>query len=65
MFERELALGFQLFRQTSDYNSTYYEEIRTGGQVYLRKRLFNWLEGKLTYTYEIVDIDNVSQVCSA
>jgi outer membrane protein insertion porin family len=60
LFERELALGFQLYRQTSDYDSTYYEEIRTGGQVYLRKRLFNWLEGKLAYTYEVVDIGNVA-----
>lgn len=60
LFERELALGFQLFRTTSDYNSSYYEEIRTGGEVYLRKRLFNWLEGRLSYTYEVVDIANVS-----
>jgi len=60
LLERELALGFQLFRQTSDYNSSYYEEIRTGGEVYLRKRLFNWLEGRLSYTYEVVDISNVS-----
>jgi outer membrane protein insertion porin family len=58
--ERELALGFQLYRQTSDYNSSYYEEIRTGGEVYLRKRLFNWLEGRLSYTYQIVDIANVA-----
>jgi outer membrane protein insertion porin family len=60
LLERELALGFQLYRQTSDYNSSYYEEIRTGGEVYLRKRLFNWLEGRLSYTYQIVDIANVS-----
>jgi outer membrane protein insertion porin family len=59
LFERELALGFQLYRQTSDYNSAYYEEIRTGGEVYLRKRLFNWLEGRLSYTYQVVDIANV------
>ena len=58
--QRELALGFQIYRSTSDYNSSYYQEIRTGGQVYLRKRLFNWLEGRLTYTYEVVDISNVS-----
>ncbi len=60
LFERELALGFQLYRQTSDYNSSYYEEIRTGGEVYLRKRLFNWLEGRLSYTYQVVDIANVA-----
>jgi outer membrane protein insertion porin family len=59
LFERELALGFQLFRTTSDYQSAYYEEIRTGGQVYLRKRLFGLVEGTATYTYEVVNIDNV------
>ena len=30
LFERELALGFQAFRTTSEYNSSYYQEIRTG-----------------------------------
>ncbi len=60
LFERELALGFQIYRQTSDYNSAYYQEIRTGGEVYLRKRLFNWLEGRLSYTYQVVDIANVA-----
>jgi outer membrane protein insertion porin family len=60
LFERELALGFQVFRQTSDYNSAYYTEIRTGGELYLRKRLFNWLEGRMSYSYQIVGIDDVS-----
>jgi len=60
LFERELALGFQVYRQTSDYNSAYYQEIRTGGEVYLRKRLFNWLEGRLSYTYQVVDIASVA-----
>ncbi|HKB56330.1 MAG TPA: outer membrane protein assembly factor BamA [Lacunisphaera sp.] len=58
--ERELALGGQLFRTTSDYNSSFYQEIRTGGEIYLRKRLFNWLEGRLSYVYEVVDIGKVS-----
>ena len=60
LFERELALGFQIFRQTSDFNSSFYEEIRTGGEVYLRKRLFNWLESRVSYSYQIVDIANVA-----
>ena len=60
LFERELALGFQAFRTTSEYNSSYYQEIRTGAEVYLRKRLFNWLEGRLSYVYEVVDIGNVA-----
>ncbi len=59
LFERELAFGFQLFRTTSDYQSAFYEEIRAGGQVYLRKRLFGLVEGTGTYTYEVVEIDNV------
>lgn len=59
LFERELAFGFQLARTTSDYNSAFYEEIRTFGQLYLRKRLFGLIEGTGTYSYEIVDIDNV------
>lgn len=57
--ERELATGFQLYRTTSEYNSAYYEELRTGGEVYARKRLFNWLESRLSYTYETINIDNV------
>lgn len=57
--ERELATGFQVYRTTSDYNSSYYEEIRTGGEVYARKRLFNWLESRLSYTYETIDIAHV------
>lgn len=59
LFERELALGGQVFRTTSDFNSAFYQEIRAGGQIYLRKRLFGLIEGTLTYTYEVVDIDNV------
>ncbi len=59
LFERELAFGFNLYRTTSDYNSAFYQEIRTGSEVYLRKRLFNWLESRLSYTYEIIDIANV------
>ena len=60
LFERELSLGFQIFRQTSDFNSSFYSEIRTGGEIYLRKRLFNWLEGRLSYSYQIVGIDSVA-----
>jgi outer membrane protein insertion porin family len=65
LFERELALGFQIFRTTSDYNSAYYEEIRTGGQVYLRKRLFGLVEGTGTYTYEVVNINDVDPTAPA
>jgi outer membrane protein insertion porin family len=59
LFEQQLALGFSLFRSESDYNSSYYQEIRTGAEVYLRKRLFELVEGRLSYGYEIVDIQDV------
>lgn len=60
LFEQQLALGFSIFRSESDYNSSYYEEIRTGAEVYLRKRLFELVEGRLSYGYEIVDINDVT-----
>ncbi|HEY8933156.1 MAG TPA: outer membrane protein assembly factor BamA [Rariglobus sp.] len=59
LFEQQLALGFSLFRSESDYNSSFYQEIRTGAEVYLRKRLFELVEGRLSYGYEIVDINDV------
>lgn len=59
LFEQQLALGFSIFRSESDYNSSYYSEIRTGAEVYLRKRLFELVEGRLSYGYEIVDINDV------
>jgi outer membrane protein insertion porin family len=62
--QRELAVGGQVFRTTSDYNSAYYEEIRLGGQIYARKRLFGLVEGTLSYTYQIVDINNVASDAS-
>ena len=59
--ERELALGFSLYRTSSDYYSDIYEETRTGAEVYLRKRLFELVEGRLGYTYEIVEIADVDR----
>lgn len=60
LFERRLYGGFTLFRTTSDYNSAFYSEIRTGGEIFVRKRLFELVNGQLSYSYQIVDIDNVS-----
>ena len=61
LFERELALGFSIFRTSSDYDSSFYKEIRTGGEVYLRKRLFELVEGKLAYSAQEVEISEVDQ----
>jgi outer membrane protein insertion porin family len=59
--ERELALGFTLYRTSSDYYNNVYAETRTGAEVYLRKRLFELVEGRLGYTYEVVGIEDVDR----
>ena len=64
LFEQQLALGFNLFRTSSEYNSTFYTEVATGGEVYLRKRLFGLVEGRLSYTYQVISIENVSPSAS-
>jgi outer membrane protein insertion porin family len=64
LFQQQLALGFSLFRQSSEYNSTFYTEVDTGGEVYLRKRLFGLVEGRLSYGYQVVSIQNVSPSAS-
>jgi len=60
LFQQQLALGFSIFRSSSDYNSSDYQEIRTGLEIYLRKRLFELVEGRLAYSYQIVDIRSVT-----
>jgi outer membrane protein insertion porin family len=67
LFQKRLALGFSLFRTSSDYSSSFYREVRTGATVYLRKMLLPQLaiEGTLSYTYEIVTIDNIDTNASA
>ena len=65
LFQKELGLGFSIFRTSSEYNSTYYSQIETGFEVYLRKRLFELWEGRLTYTFQTIGIQNVSSSASA
>jgi outer membrane protein insertion porin family len=57
---RRVAAGFELFREKSDYYSSYYDEMRAGFEVYFRKRLFELVEGRLFYSLEDVKIDDVS-----
>ncbi len=44
---RPLALGFSLFRTSSDYDSTYYNEVDLGATVYVRKHLFELIDAQL------------------
>lgn len=61
LFEKELSLGGQVYRTSSDFNSAFYEEIRLGGQIYMRKRIWprQLLDATISYTYEVVSIDNI------
>ena len=65
VFQRQLAMGFNLFRQTAEYTSTFYKEIVAGGEIYARKRLFELVEGRLSYTYQIISIEDVSSTASS
>ncbi|MEO0794913.1 MAG: outer membrane protein assembly factor BamA [Verrucomicrobiota bacterium] len=64
VFQRELAFGFEIYRTESDFLSSDYNELRTGLQLYLRKRLFELVEGRLSYTIEQVDIKDVNPFAS-
>ncbi|EIP97657.1 outer membrane protein assembly complex, YaeT protein [Opitutaceae bacterium TAV1] len=57
--ERELALGFSLYRTSTDYDNQLYNEVRTGANVYLRKRLIELIEGKIGYTIEQVEMRDI------
>jgi outer membrane protein insertion porin family len=60
LFERQLAVGFSIYRTSSDYNSQFYTQLSTGGEIFLRKRLFELVDGRLSYTYEIVEISDIA-----
>lgn len=59
LYQRELALGFELYRTETDYFSVDYNELRVGMEIYLRRRLFELVEGRLSYRLESVDIRDV------
>jgi outer membrane protein insertion porin family len=59
LFEQRLAFGVELFRSQSDYNSADYNELRTGFEIYLRRRLFELVEARLSYRLELVEVFDV------
>ena len=65
LFQRELALGFTVYRTSSNYTSSYYEEVRIGGEIYLRKHLFEYVESRLSYSDEEIDIANIDPTAPA
>ena len=61
LFEQRLAFGVELYRTESDFNSADYNELRTGFELYLRRRLFELVEARLSYRLELVDIFDVDR----
>ncbi|HAV12435.1 MAG TPA: outer membrane protein assembly factor BamA [Opitutae bacterium] len=61
LFEQRLAFGVELYRTESDYNSADYSELRTGFELYLRRRIFELVEARLSYRMELVEIFDVDR----
>ena len=59
LFEERLTFGTNLYSTESEYNSAQYNEKRSGFEFYLRRRLFELVEAKLSYNYEVVNIFDV------
>lgn len=59
LFERELAVGFEAFRQSSELSNQGYDLVSTGLDVYLRKRLFELWEGRLSHTWTSNDFSDI------
>lgn len=63
--QKQLGVGFSVFRTSSDYNSSYYSQVETGIEIHARKHLFELWNGQLGYTFEIVGINDVSSSASS
>lgn len=61
LFEQRLEFGVELYRTESDFNSADYSELRTGFEVFLRRRLFELVEARLSYRLELVEIFDVAR----
>ncbi|MDR1433379.1 MAG: outer membrane protein assembly factor BamA [Puniceicoccales bacterium] len=66
-YDRKLAIGTDLYFHKTDYDDKmreysggYYNEDRIGGDVYLKKHIYELWEGKLSYGLENVKIYKIS-----
>jgi outer membrane protein insertion porin family len=57
--EKELAVGFSIYRTSQNYDNSYYERVDTGGEIYTRKRLFELVVGRLSYSYNEIKIQDI------
>ncbi|MFU8847277.1 MAG: outer membrane protein assembly factor BamA [Opitutales bacterium] len=61
LFEQRLEFGVELFRSETDFNSSDFNELRTGFELFLRRRLFELVEARLSYRLELVEIFDVAR----
>lgn len=61
LFEQRLEFGVELYRTESEFNSADYNELRTGFELFLRRRLFELVEARLSYRLELVEIFDVDR----
>ncbi|MDR1413452.1 MAG: outer membrane protein assembly factor BamA [Puniceicoccales bacterium] len=66
-YDRQLAIGTNLFFHKSEYDHSLreysgvsYNETRLGGEIYLRKRLYEFWDGRLAYGLEDVHIYGIA-----
>jgi outer membrane protein insertion porin family len=58
--QQPLALGTSLYRTSSDYESTFYQEVDVGATVSLRKPLFQQIQATLAYNFQVIEIQDVA-----
>lgn len=61
LFDRRLALGTDLNQRANSYQKEIYSEKRRSATVYLRKRLFELVNGTISYQIENIDIHDVNK----
>lgn len=62
---RQLSAGFDIFKRTRKYFSKYFKEERLGGDIRLGKSLGEYNRADLIYSYQKIDITDVSSDASS
>lgn len=64
VMDRELAFGMEASRDNSHYKNAHHHELSHELDVYLRKRLFELVVGRLSYNIRSVDISHMKGTVS-
>ncbi|HEY3757371.1 MAG TPA: outer membrane protein assembly factor BamA [Opitutaceae bacterium] len=62
--QQPLQLDTNVFRTSSDYNSTYYDEVDLGANISISKMLFELVRAQIGYEYDVIEIQNVASSAS-